>query len=432
VEEGHLAERDGRKRLGIVSQIVSGPLALTSDMTRLRHPSPSRDSLEAAVIDLWRLEGYTAATISGYLRSIRAFRLHCHHRQLDESAALTQRRVIAIAACVARKCGRAVYWAVRAAKTGLRRWAVALVSLGVAVPPWRPRRAHRCDALLAEYCEFRRRWRSVKQSSLVTETGKIKRFLSWLPSRRRLSSVTPECIDDFLTSYGKTVRPKTLASMCCGLRAFLRFLHATGRSRLDLARCVQGPWLRSNANPPRALRWDDVRRTLALIDRTTRTGKRDYAMFLLMVTYGMGASDALALCLDDIDWQEGTIRLVRPKTGTLTILPLLGGVGKAIAAYLRATPRPKARRSLFLQTFAPFAPLAYSGLAIRWQQYTAAAGVSFQGTHALRHTHASRQVEAAAPPKVVSDILGHADPRSLSTYARVATERLRAVCLPVP
>lgn len=398
--------------------------------------SPARDSLETAVVELWRSDGYATSTISRYLHSIRAFRLYCQQHQLDEFAALTRRRAIVIAGCLARKRGLTVdseTWVVRAAKIALRRWAVALDGLGVAVPPWRPRgRPNRFDALLAEYCEFRRRWRAVKQSSLASETWQIKQFLSWLPSRHRVSSLTPGCIDEFLTWYGKTVRPKTLASVCCGLRAFLRFLHATGRTRIDLARCVEGPRLRPYANPPRALRWDDVRRTLARIDRTTRTGKRDYAMFLLMATYGMAASDVLALSLDDIDWQEGTIRLVRTKTNTVTILPLLGGPGRAIAACLRATPRPKARRRLFLQTHAPFAPLSFSGLVRRWEQYTAAARVSYRGTHALRHTHASRQIELAAPPKVVSDILGHSDPHSLSTYARVATERLRAVCLPVP
>jgi integrase/recombinase XerD len=402
------------------------------------HLSPNRDSLETAVVELWRSDGYAASTITGYLHSIRLFRAHCHLRRLDEFATLTRARVIAIAAIETKErglTGRSEARAVRAAKIGLRRWAVSLGSLGIAVPRWRPQvagRPPRYEVLLADYSEFRRRWRSVKRSSLATETASIKRFLAWLPSKRRLSSLTPGIIDEFLTAYGKTVRPKTLASVCCGLRAFLRFLHATGRVRVELARCVIGPRLRRNASPPRALPWDDVRRILKQIDRTTRTGKRNYALFLMMATYGMGASDVLALRLDDIDWHEGTIRLIRQKTGTLTLLPLLSAAGHAIAAYLRATPRPKSRRQLFLHTLAPFAPLAFSGLARRWEQYTAAAGVSFRGTHALRHTHASRQVEFAAPPKVVSDILGHSDPRSLSTYARVATERLRAVCLPVP
>lgn len=399
--------------------------------------SSGADSLEIAVVELWRSESYAASTIAGYLHVVRLFRAHCHLRRLDEFAALTRARVIAIATTQAKRglIGRSELQAVRAAKTGLRRWAVALESLGIAVPRWRPRvagRVHRHDALFAAYCEFRRRWRSVKRSSLATETASIKRFLAWLPSKRRLSSLTPGIIDEFLTAYGKTVRPKTLASVCCGLRAFLRFLHATGRLRVELARCVIGPRLRRDATPPRALPWDDVRRILKQIDRTTRAGKRDYALFLMMASYGMGASDVLALRLDDIDWHDGTIRFVRQKTGTLTLLPLLAAAGHAIAAYLGATPRPQSHRQVFLQTFAPFAPLGFSGLARRWEQYTAAAGVSFRGTHALRHTHASRQVEAAAPPKVVSDILGHTDPSSLTTYARVATERLRAVCLPVP
>jgi len=399
-------------------------------------PSPVRDSLETTVAELWRSEGYAASTISGYLHVIRLFRAHCHVRQLDEFAALTRAQVITIAVFLAKNrglTGRSELHAVRAAKIGLRRWAVALASVGIAVPRWRPAdHGGRFDALLTEYCEFRRKWRSVKRSSLVTETGQIKRFLAWLPRKRRLVSLTPGSIEEFLTSYGQTVRPKTLASVCCGLRAFLRFLHATGRIRVELARCVMGPRLRRDASPPRALRWDDVRRILKRIDRTTRTGKRDYALFLLMATYGMGAGDVLALRLDDIDWREGTMRLVRPKTGTITLLPLLSAAGHAIAAYLQTAPRPKLRRELFLQTVAPFAPLTFSGLARRWEQYTTATGVSIRGTHALRHAYASRHVEAAAPPKVVSDILGHSDPHSLSTYARVATERLRAVCLPVP
>lgn len=400
------------------------------------HLSPVHDSLEAAVVELWRGQGYAASTISGYVHSIRRFRAHCHVRRLDEFATLTRARVITIAALFAKErglTGLSEARAVRAAKIGLRRWAVAVGSMGIAVPRWRPTgRPGRFHALLAEYCEFRRRWRSVKRSSLATETGQIMQFLAWLPSRRRLSSLTPGSIDEFLTSYGNSVRPRTLASVCCGLRAFLRFLHATGRIHVELARCVVGPQLRRDATPPRALRWDDVRRILKQIDRTSRTGKRDYALFLLMATYGMGAGDVLALRLDDIDWHEATIRFVRPKTGTMSILPLLSAAGHAIAAYLQTTPRPKLRRQLFLQTLAPFAPLAFSGLARRWEQYTAAAGVALRATHALRHAHASRQVEAAAPPKVVSDILGHSDPRSLSTYARVATERLRAVCLPLP
>ncbi|EQD76971.1 site-specific recombinase, phage integrase family protein, partial [mine drainage metagenome] len=56
----------------------------------------------------------------------------------------------------------------------------------------------------------------------------------------------------------------------------------------------------------------------------------------------------------------------------------------------------------------------------------------FLGTHALRHTHACRQLELGTPPKIIGDILGHRDPQSTSAYLRVASERLRELSLPVP
>ena len=54
------------------------------------------------------------------------------------------------------------------------------------------------------------------------------------------------------------------------------------------------------------------------------------------------------------------------------------------------------------------------------------------GAHAFRHSHASRQVDAGANLKVVSEILGHRSSSSTPVYVRVAIKRLRGVGLPVP
>ena len=174
---------------------------------------------------------------------------------------------------------------------------------------------------------------------------------------------------------------------------------------------------------------------LRAIDRRTALGKRDYATTLLMATYGMGGAEVLALRLDDVNWVAGTLRVVRPKTGVWTILPLLGPVGRALASYLRnGRPRRGASRALFVRCSVPHGSFGIDALRVRMQRHAATVGVPirFFSPHALRRSHASRQIAAAAPPKVVSDILGHDDPRSISVYARVATERLREVCLPLP
>jgi integrase len=181
--------------------------------------------------------------------------------------------------------------------------------------------------------------------------------------------------------------------------------------------------------------WRDICRILRGIDRRTALGKRDYAALLMMAAYGMGAGEALSLQLDDVDWRGGTLRMKRPKTGVQVLLPLLGPVGRALAAYLRRG-RPQAARSraLFVRARAPHPPLAVRELGQRFRCHARSAGISAPplGTHVIRRCHATREVEMAAPAKVVSDILGHDDPRSLSVYARVATEHLRQVSLPVP
>ncbi len=74
---------------------------------------------------------------------------------------------------------------------------------------------------------------------------------------------------------------------------------------------------------------------LRAVDVSTARGLRDYALLLMMSAYGFGAGEAIGLQVQDIDWNASTIKVVRPKTGVAFTLPLLPGVAKALASYLR-------------------------------------------------------------------------------------------------
>jgi integrase/recombinase XerD len=220
------------------------------------------------------------------------------------------------------------------------------------------------------------------------------------------------------------------------LRSFTRFLRVTGRISVDLASSVAGPTVRKGARPYRALPWRDVQRILRAVDRSTPCGQRDYALLLLMSTYGLGAGEVIRLKLDDIDWRAGTLHIVRPKTRVEFMLPLLPAVARVLVSYLRrGRPGNTATRHIFVQMRVPHKPLASSG-PVRHVliKHARAAGVAapYLGSHVLRHTHACRQMELGTPPKLIGDILGHRDPDSTSAYLRVATERLRQIALPVP
>lgn len=393
-------------------------------------------SLRARVLQRWRELGYASDTIEGYLQWVARHRAWCLARGTDQVEDLTRRSADRFARSYARARKIDVRTAVLAARPALHTWARAVARLGCEVPAWVPREAEPFDELLARYGEFRRRWRGVMESSLRAECRAITQFLKWLRRRRLpLSSLTYRHIDRFVLDLSSRLAAKTVAGICSALRSFLRFLHAAGTTPHDMAAYVLMPQIRRGAQPPRVRPWREICRILRSIDRRTTLGRRDYAALLLMASYGMGAGEALSLQLDDIDWRGGSLRITRPKTGVEVVLPLLGPVGRALTSYLRnGRPRAAKTRTLFVRAHAPHPPLAVRELGKRFLAYARSAGFSALplGTHVLRRCHATREVEMAAPAKVVSDIFGHDDPSSLSVYARVSTERLRELCLPLP
>jgi site-specific recombinase XerD len=154
-----------------------------------------------------------------------------------------------------------------------------------------------------------------------------------------------------------------------------------------------------------------------------------------MATYGLGAAEVVALRLDDVDWAAAVLRVRRPKTGAIIALPLLPAIAKAIAAYLRhGRPRQvTTTRAMFVSSNLPHRAISTSAIRFLVRQHACAAGINVPvGGHTLRHSHATRQIDAGANPKVVGDILGHRRPATTSLYIRVAWRRLRGVGLPVP
>jgi len=106
-------------------------------------------------------------------------------------------------------------------------------------------------------------------------------------------------------------------------------------------------------------------------------------------------------------------------------LPLLPAVAQALTAYLRwERPPAKSTPYLFLRMNMPYEPMSSAALRHRIRHYASRAGVSARviGAHAFRHAHASRQIDAGANLKVVSEILGHRSCSSTSVYVRVRVE----------
>lgn len=278
-----------------------------------------------------------------------------------------------------------------------------------------------------------------RQFSPVTQEHYRKgaeKFLSFLESQ----SVTEcahiaagHCASYTLTWLG--YQAKTIELQCCALRSFLRYLHASKQHAQNLADKVPSVSVRKHARIPSAWTAEQVTQVLDAIDRGNPSGKRDYAMILLVARLGLRTMDVKHLQMTDLHWGEHRIEFVVSKTGQVLSLPLLPDVGWAIIDYLQHG-RPQVESSyVFLRHLAPLEPFADDDhLHQILEKYRKLAHVSLpankkRGMHSLRHTLASLLLEHQTPLAVISDILGHANTDSTAVYLKIDVERLRECAL---
>ena len=306
------------------------------------------------------------------------------------------------------------------------------------MPAWKAAdRKATSSAIVEAYLKQALERRGLSASSLHRDRSELDRYVT-VPRARHVSwaKVGVRDFDRYLLRYARRHGPATVERLASSLRGFLRFLHASGHIQHDLASAVVSPIHRSPDQPQRALSWPTVKKIIKAIDPTTPIGCRDRAQFLLMSGCGIGAAEVLQLQLSDIDWKNHRLRVFRCKTRTPLWLPLLPEIAHALAVYIRrARPRPTLARQVFLSRQIPFRPFTSSGVLRHRMRYLARkAGIDalICGTHCLRHSHATRQVELGTVMKTLADILGHRGPETTSLYVRAAVQRLRHLALPLP
>jgi integrase/recombinase XerD len=262
-------------------------------------------------------------------------------------------------------------------------------------------------------------------------------FVQWLKldkAPHRLASLSISDVERFIRHLGKRMGRVGLQKPIAALRHFLQFLATDGTVPKGLDSQIDTPRVYRQEKLPRALPRPTVEAFLHSIDRDHAMGKRDYAMFALMTTYGLRACDIVSLTLDDIQWRIRRIRILQSKTAKLLELPLTDEVSSAIYDYLKHAPRSGAFRQLFLRVKAPVGPLKPTGVIEAFQAWSRRSGleIPYKGAHCLRHSYALHLLRRGESLKTIGDLLGHQSPESTAVYIRLATDDLREVPLHIP
>ncbi|MBU1951129.1 MAG: site-specific integrase [Candidatus Eisenbacteria bacterium] len=299
-----------------------------------------------------------------------------------------------------------------------------------------PKEAGSDRILSADLIEDYESW-MVSERGLAPETIEAccrvaRRFLRWYETMGRpFAEVRLTDIDAFLTgSCGEQQLARlTIATMAHRLRAFFKYAGTRGWCSGFIAPAIRGPRLYLQENLPLGPTWESVGKIFASMETTRRRDIRDRAMLMLVGIYGLRSSEVRNLQIDDIDWENDRISVLRAKHFQRQIYPLIPGVGNAIVRYLREVRPACSSRNVFVRLRAPFRGLSRGALHHAVSRRVRMLGIETprRGPHALRHACATHLLAEGLSLKVIGDHLGHRSSEVTRVYAKVDLSGLREV-----
>lgn len=284
------------------------------------------------------------------------------------------------------------------------------------------------EARVAEFVEANReRWPSAyTRRSVAFQTLQFLRFVEGRGTASEL--ITFADIDAYLHHRRGYARGSNKLATGA-LRSWLDYAPSRGWAPPGLAAGVWQPRIYSLAGLLPGPTPEQVRATVKSLRGSQSVVLRDRALFLLLSTYGLRASEVCRLRLQDLDWVGSRLRIERSKAGRSGWLPLETTVGDAIARYLQKARPRDVPGAVFLSIRAPFRPISTSALynVVAHHLRAAVTVPRGRGPHGLRHASARALLGAGASLKTIADHLGHRGGDSAEIYAKVDTTSLRQV-----
>jgi site-specific recombinase XerD len=304
---------------------------------------------------------------------------------------------------------------------------------------------------VADYATYLDQARGLAPSTVAAHCSTAAAFLTdigYEASPERLRTLRGRDVEGFIRRSGARMKRDSLQHIVAHVRGFLRYMASSGETAVGLDKQIDTARVYREEQLPRALSWETVQAFLQAIDRTTPSGTRDYAIFLLIATYGLRGCDIVALTLDDVAWRSRRLRIQQRKTGRLIWLPLTDEVATALLDYLRrGRPHLGVRRfrrdfqgeqppfrEIFLRCCTPAGALKATAITEAFQKWSRRSGLAipFHGVHCLRHSYAVHLLRSGLSLKTIADLLGHRTLESTCVYLRLATSDLREVPLDLP
>ncbi|MBW2604664.1 MAG: tyrosine-type recombinase/integrase [Deltaproteobacteria bacterium] len=246
----------------------------------------------------------------------------------------------------------------------------------------------------------------------------IKQYVIWLDVP--LEQATVEKVDTYIDYlHRKRLHPASINLYLVVIRVFYDYLKY--EEKVDLTNPVKrNRRLRVPKPLPRSLRDQEVERLFGVIK-----GKRDIAMFKLMLRCGLRVEEVSNLSLGDIDLKRRRIMVQQGKGGKDRVLYISEDAHDALVAYLKVRSHYCVKK-VFLVEKGTYKgqPISVRGIQKRIEYYAKKSGLKVS-CHRLRHTMATQLLNAEAEVETIQDLLGHNWITTTQRYCKVSNLKVQ-------
>jgi integrase/recombinase XerC len=252
-------------------------------------------------------------------------------------------------------------------------------------------------------------------------------LVAWLAATgngTNVADLTPNVLATFFASdaarsscRGGPKKPTSTNAMRTSIRCFAKHLHDSGLVATNPARLLRRA--RCSAPAPRALHADEQERLLAVLAAGTGVEpERDRMLVRLLLGTGARIGSALALDVEDLDFEHGELTMRSTKNDKPAVVMLPKALGEDLRRFVAGRKGP-----VFL---ANGSRISTRHAQRRLAGWLAMARITGKSAHSLRHSFATDLLARTGDLRLVQTALNHSSIVSTTIYAQIDRARLRA------
>lgn len=278
--------------------------------------------------------------------------------------------------------------------------------------------------LSKEFYQYLEVERGVAANTKRAYEGDLDHFLKFVVGRPE-NVVDHKTIRAYIQNIYRQVKKSSLSRKVSSIKAFFRFLKRKGYIEENPSLIIKNPKIEKHL--PKFYSVDEMFHFLDSLPAANWLDLRNLAIFELIYSTGMRASEALGLNLEDIHI-DGLWVLVRGKGGKERILPFGFKARDAVVRYLTVASEAgqSGKSALFIN--AQGDRLSYRGLLKIMKKHQIQVGLLKNlALHGIRHSFATHMLNGGADLRSIQELLGHSKLSTTQRYTHISIDKIMEI-----